>query len=477
MHRRRRRAAATRWVSLCGVLASALFASGCSADDEPTGPAAPVGDESAIDPGITDDEGREPSAQADAPEWLVERAAGAATTTEVGEASFNLPAPNLGSEARRRFAAGDETFDASFTPDAGLGPDFNADSCVTCHVANARQAAPVDSAYLDIGPVVHVSAPGATETEAPFALPGYGTRLQSYSLGDEAEALINVLWESIDGEYPDGTPYRLRRPVVSVVGREGMLPVGAELSLRIPPQIAGPGLLEFVPEADLVAAADPADADGDGISGEVQWVRDQHGELRVGRHGWKAENADLIHQSAGALAEDIGISTSVAPIGAEVEFGDDELADLAFYIETLAIPAGRDTDDPQVVAGANLFDSIGCTGCHTPAQRTGPTNTAELDDLVIYPFTDLLLHDMGPGLADDRPVYAASGSEWRTAPLWGIGLLHDVNGHVSLLHDGRARSIEEAILWHGGEAQPVTDAFMALSADERSAVIAFVESR
>ncbi|MEM8707250.1 MAG: di-heme oxidoredictase family protein [Actinomycetota bacterium] len=410
----------------------------------------------------------------DAPDWLIERAGDATTTFEVSERSYNLSARNVGLAARIRFADGDEVFEEFFAADTGLGPDFNANSCISCHVNNGRQQFPIDSGYVGIGPVVHVSSPGASATEPPRALPGYGTRLQTYTAdGSDAEAQVNVLWETIPGTYPDGTEYELRRPTVSIVGREGMLPADAEISLRIPPQVAGPGLLEYVPDEDILAAADPDDADGDGISGRVNIVVDG----RIGRHGWKAETPDLVHQSAGALAEDIGIGTNLIPVGGDVELPDEDLADLAFYVEALAIPAGRDVDDPDVIHGANLFTTIGCADCHTPTQRTGTTKFAELDDLVIIPFTDLLLHDMGPGLDDGRSVYGASGSEWRTAPLWGIGLLETVNGHVSLLHDGRARSIEEAILWHGGEAQHVTDAFMALTAVERAALIRFVESR
>lgn len=464
-------------LTLCGVVVVlALFGAGCSGGAESAEPPpdqAPQPNPEAA--AVLARAKTEPAASA--PSWLIERAGDATTTFEVSERSYNLSARNIGLAARIRFADGDETFEAFFTPETGLGPDFNGNGCNACHHNNGRQSEPVDGAYLGIGPVVHISQSGAGELELPFALPGYGTRLQTYAVDGEAEAQVNILWEQEQGEYPDGTTYQLRRPVVSVVGRGGMLPVGAELSLRIPPQVAGPGLLEFVPEADIVIAADPDDVNGDGISGEVQWVVDADGIRRVGRHGWKAENFDLIHQSASALAEDMGISTSINPVGADIEVGDEELADLAFYVEALAIPAGREVDDPMVIAGAKLFESIGCTRCHTPQQRTGATNTPELDDLVIYPFTDLLLHDMGPGLADNRPVYSASGSEWRTAPLWGVGLLHEVNGHISLLHDGRARSVEEAILWHGGEAGPVTDAFMALTSEDRAAIIAFVESR
>lgn len=411
-----------------------------------------------------------------APAWLIERAGGATTTFEVSDRSYNLSARNLGLTARIRFADGDEIFEAFFDDTTGLGPDFNAIGCTSCHVNNGRHAYPVEDGYVGVGPVVHVSAEGAREGEPPSPLPGYGTRFQTATTAGEPEAQVSVLYEYTEGSYPDGTAYELRRPVVSVIGRDGMLAANAELSLRIPPQVAGPGLLEYVPEADIIAAADPDDLDGDGISGEVQWVPDGD-TLRVGRHGWKAESFDLVHQSAGALAEDIGVGTALMPVEGSVELSDEHLADLAFYVEGLAIPAGRDIEDAEVIRGANLFDSIGCASCHTPQQRTGTTQVPELDDLLLIPFTDLLLHDLGPGLADDRPTLNASGSEWRTAPLWGIGLLKTVNGHVSLLHDGRARSVEEAILWHGGEARPVTDAFMALPAEQRAAVLRFVESR
>ena len=451
----------------------ALAGAGCGGDA--TGPARDSAPDPATNVPIPVD--TEASAPLEAPDWLIARAGDATTTFEVSERSYNLSARNVGLSARIRFADGDEVFERFFTPEDGLGPDFNADGCNACHVNNGRQATAIDGGYIGVGPVVHVSVAGATETEAPFVLPGYGNRLQGYALRGDAEALVNVLWEAVEGSYPDGTAFELRRPVVSVVGRDGMLPVDALLSLRIPTPVAGPGLLEFVPESDIVAAADPDDEDGDGISGEVQWVPDGAGGFRVGRHGWKAEHLDLIHQAAAALAGDMGVATSVVPDGATIELGDEELADLAFYVEALAIPGGRDIEDPEVIRGAVLFETIGCTGCHTPRQRTGTANTPELDGLTIIPFTDLLLHDLGPGLDDNRSVYAASGREWRTAPLWGIGLLETVNGHVSLLHDGRARSIEEAILWHGGEAQHVTDAFMALDAADRAAVLRFVASR
>ncbi len=424
---------------------------------------------------------------ADGPDWLVELSGDAATTFEVSGQSFNLAAANLTSASLLRFTEGDTTFQKFFDAQNGLGPDFNAAGCNTCHVNNGRQSSPLGNGYVGIGPVVHVSIAGAGPDERPFELPGYGTRLQTYAVEGEAEAQIKVLWEELGGSYPDGAIYSLRRPTVSVVGRDGMLPADAELSLRIPPQVAGPGLLEHVAEADIITRADPDDIDGDGISGRVQWVPnadrgsdtspDASPEFLVGRHGWKAENFDLTHQSAGALADDMGLGTTVFPVAELVEIDDARLADLAFYMEGLAIPAGRHTDNPEVIGGAALFDSIGCSSCHTPQLRTTNAATPELSDLTIYPFTDMLLHDLGMGLDDGRSVLQASGAEWRTAPLWGIGLLQIVNGHVSLLHDGRARSIEEAILWHGGEAEAASQEFQALTAPNRVMVLAFVASR
>ncbi len=441
-----------------------VLIAGCSGTDEITDPAPTVPDQ-------IDEAG-------EAPEWLIKRAGDTTTTFEVSERSYSLSARNTGLPARFRLTDGGVTFKELFVPESGLGPDFNADGCITCHVNNGRQSAPIGSGDIDIGPVIHVSAPGASAEERPFDLPGYGTRLQTSAVEGVAEAQVSVLWEELEGTYPDGAQYSLRSPIVSVVGREGDWPSDAEVSLRIPTQVSGPGLLDSVAEADIIALADPDDSDGDGISGRVQWApTDDDSELRVGRHGWKAENFDLIHQSAGALAEDMGIGTSVFPVDGQVEVEDEQLGDLAFYVEALAIPAGRDVDDPDIIEGARLFDSIGCSSCHTPSLETGEASTPELDNLSIYPFTDLLLHDLGPGLDDGRPVLQASGSEWRTAPLWGVGLLETVNGHVSLLHDGRARSIEEAILWHGGEAEATTTRFRTLDSADRALLIRFVNSR
>ena len=267
------------------------------------------------------------------------------------------------------------------------------------------------------------------------------------------------------------------------------------ISPRIAPAVFGMGLLEAIAEAEIRARADPADADGDGISGRVNEVWSvEAGGFALGRFGWKANVSTVLQQSAGAFHGDIGITSSLfpeencpaaqtacggAPDGAanatEREVTDDRLEQVAFYTRTLAPPAARDYEERE--SGAALFFAAGCHRCHTPRHVTATDYMIDaLAGQTIFPYTDLLLHDMGAGLADGRPDFEASGSEWRTAPLWGIGLIPTVNGHTRLLHDGRARDVAEAILWHGGEAEASREAFRSLSAEEREALIEFINS-
>jgi CxxC motif-containing protein (DUF1111 family) len=262
----------------------------------------------------------------------------------------------------------------------------------------------------------------------------------------------------------------------------------------------GLGLLESIPDNDILALADPDDANGDGISGRpnLVWsIRDDR--VRLGRFGWKAGNATVEQQSAEAFAGDIGISNVLvrhpagdctvketacleAPNGAsakspDVEISPDLMALVSFYAANLAVPKRRNADASDVIAGGRLFGEIGCAQCHHASHRTGPRpDQPHLAHQTIWPYTDLLLHDMGEGLADNRPEGVANGREWRTAPLWGIGLTQIVSGHTFFLHDGRARSIEEAILWHGGEAEKARDVYAGLSKQERDALVAFVNS-
>jgi CxxC motif-containing protein (DUF1111 family) len=270
-------------------------------------------------------------------------------------------------------------------------------------------------------------------------------------------------------------------------------------SPRVAPQMIGLGLLEAIPAAEIVARADPEDADGDGISGRAQIVWSAvHERPMLGRFGLKAGNATILDQSAGAFAGDIGISSPLVPAahgdcteaqavcrGAphgdgdarEFEIDMDALRLVEFYSANLAVPARRDVDDPEVLHGKRVFHETGCASCHTPKHVTARLEGRDEHSFqLIWPYTDLLLHDMGPGLADNRPEARASGREWRTPPLWGIGLTEQVSGHTYFLHDGRARSLLEAILWHGGEAQAARDRVVEMPAADRDALIRFLES-
>ena len=266
------------------------------------------------------------------------------------------------------------------------------------------------------------------------------------------------------------------------------------VSLRIANAVHGLGLLEAVLEADIRANADPDDADGDGISGRLNMVWDKtEQKLVLGRFGWKANQPSLRQQTADAFNGDIGITSPVnprqnnteaqrervssAPSGGEPELPENLLKHVVTYLRTLAPPAQRDTNDAAVIQGGQLFATLNCAKCHQPTLRTGEfPDVPELAHHPIHPYTDLLLHDMGAGLADGRPDGEATGTEWRTPPLWGMGLQQAVNGHTTLLHDGRARNTEEAILWHGGEAAKSQQDFLKLSPDDRAALLAFLDS-
>jgi CxxC motif-containing protein (DUF1111 family) len=293
--------------------------------------------------------------------------------------------------------------------------------------------------------------------------------------------------------YPDGTPYVLRRPSYEIAGPGPEVMAALLLSPRVAPALIGLGLLEAVAEEEILARADPSDEDGDGISGRANPVWDlRTGRHALGRFGWKASQPTVLQQTAAAFSGHLGITSSLfpaescaalqptcsaAPSGGQPELGERFLQDVAVHVGTRAVPARRLWEAAEVRRGERQFAALGCASCHLPALRTADDAApAVLAGATIRPYTDLLLHDMGEALADQRPDFAASGREWRTPPLWGSGLVPTVNGHGEYLHDGRARSLEEAILWHGGEAEAARVAFMALRASERAAVLAFLRS-
>ncbi len=392
----------------------------------------------------------------------------------------------------------------------GLGPLFNARACQSCHLKDGRGHPPegnpdATSMFLRLARQASTAEEKVLVAEKAvlnFPDPVYGGQLQDLAVpGMPGEGRMVISYEEMPVTLGDGTVVSLRKPSYSVEAlSDGPLGADTTLSPRVTPQMIGLGLVEQIHPADILARADPDDRDGDGISGRPQVVRDgAAGELTLGRFGWKAQTPSVRQQSAGAFAGDIGISTPDVPThwgdctaaqkaclempnGVQARLGDVEapppVLDLVtFYSQNLAVPARRSVGDSAVLAGKKLFYDLGCVGCHAPkfVTRRDAPNKAQAFQL-IWPYSDFLLHDMGEGLADGQQVGDAGGSEWRTAPLWGIGLTRVVNGHTFFLHDGRARNLTEAILWHGGEAQAVRDGFAALDRAERDALVAFLES-
>ena len=422
--------------------------------------------------------------------------------------SFGQPLPNLPQEQLRAFLRGDLFFGQDFAaaPGAsdsrdGLGPTFNAQSCSACHVLDGRGAPPQAIGAVQqrgaggAGLLLRLSVPGEDPvTGGPLPDPIYGTQLQDRALpGVPAEGQIELSYDLINGTYTDGIDFQLLDPNYEIVDPAfGPLDDEVLLSPRLATQVFGMGLLEAVPEETILSLADPDDADGDGISGRPNIVWDARvGEPALGRFGWKANIATLEQQIADAFFNDMGITSSLHPgenCGADndglqaeclatVSGGNPELDEEILGVITTwnALLAPPENPFGGSGEGEDLFTEIGCASCHTPTLQTGPDNIDSLADRTIQPYTDLLLHDMGEGLADGRPDFDASGTEWRTPPLWGLGLHTTVNGTRFLLHDGRASTIEEAILWHGGEAEASREAFRSLDLGQREALVDFLE--
>jgi CxxC motif-containing protein (DUF1111 family) len=407
-------------------------------------------------------------------------------------------------EDLRRFTFGNRVFNTNWVAapasvDAfdGLGPVFNRVSCSACHTRDGRGRPPeTDGTPLE-SMLIRLSIPGSGEHGAPKPVPHYGDQLNEKALpGVPAEGRTVVHFNEQPGKYPDGTRYSLLVPHYEFADLAfGPLPPQTRISPRVAPPVFGLGLLEAVPEAEIRSHEDPQDTNHDGISGRVNEVWDAiDGRMALGRFGWKANQPSLRQQNAAAANGDIGITTRFfphqnvadgqvaaagAPSGAsgdEPEMKDEFFARLTFYVQTLAVPAARNVDDPTVRDGARLFAQVGCTACHTPTMTTGDyPDVPELAQQTIHPYSDLLLHDMGEALADGRDDFGATGDEWRTPPLWGIGLTQIVNRHTRFLHDGRARSLEEAVLWHDGEAHAAREHFVQLPHAQRAALLTFLE--
>lgn len=413
--------------------------------------------------------------------------------------AFSLPATNLPLEDHPRFFAGNSFFNTNWVDASsvvngrdGLGPLFNVRSCSACHFKDGRGQPPEGNAVPN-GWLMRISIPGTDNHGGPLPDPVYGDQISVRALpGIKPEARIRVKYRPVVGYYADNAAYELLEPEYALdQWGYGKPHPDLRISPRVASAVFGLGLLAAVPEADILALADEHDADGDGVSGRPNRVWSPTlKQVALGRFGWKANRATLLDQTAGAFAGDMGITNVVFPgenhtraqalsehfpSGGTPEISERDLKDVVFYLETLAVPAARIDDRDIFQRGRQIFREIQCAACHVPQLETSKDYPIPaLAGQVIRPYTDLLLHDMGEGLADGRPDYEASGREWRTPPLWGIGLLEKVNGHNRLLHDGRARNVEEAILWHGGEATASQQAFKALSREERDLVIRFV---
>jgi CxxC motif-containing protein (DUF1111 family) len=413
---------------------------------------------------------------------------GATTVFDATANAFSLPAPNLAGLALARHDAGDVAFELQFDQATGLGPVFDNIACESCHEGDGRGRPPTGSEIFE-SLLFRTSLKGRGPMGGPQPIPNIGTQLQLRSVpGMLPDASASLAYHDSSGVLPNGTPFTLQVPQYILAGARSPLPGGTLVSPRVAPFVFGLGLLEAVPEAEVVAIALAQRLQGQ-VSGRPNYVWDAvHLRVALGRFGWKANVPNLLHQTAGAYNGDIGITSTIFPAescqGADPlcnphppEIANQTVGDVAFYTETLGVPARRDLGNPLTDRGEILFHQSGCASCHVSTLQTGfLPNVPQVSNQLIHPYTDLLVHDMGPALADNRPDFQAGGREWRTPPLWGIGLVQTVNGHTNFLHDGRARSLFEAILWHGGEATAARDRFKQLGAPDRLALVAFLSS-
>ncbi|MEM9330617.1 MAG: di-heme oxidoredictase family protein [Pseudomonadota bacterium] len=446
------------------------------------------------------------------------RQGGAATSfKKVNRNAFSNPSQNLSFEQQQEFLLGNALFrkvwvssPSSNHASDGLGPLFNARSCQSCHLKDGR-GHPPEGDRDATSMLLRLARPASTAAEfqaiAEFKAQNfpdttYGGQLQDLAVqGLEAEGKMGIEYSEFEVALNGGEIVKLRKPAYSIRNlSHGPLEEGVTLSPRIAQPMIGLGLIEAIHPADILKLADEADDNKDGISGKASKVRDpETGKIVLGRFGWKASQPSLSSQNADAFNGDIGLSSPLnaqhygdctisqtkclsMANGVQPRLGDTETPDpildlVSFYVANLAVPARRDVSDTQVLAGKKLFYELGCAACHNPKFVTRrDAKIKEHAFQLIWPYSDFLLHDMGEGLADNQPVGRANGREWRTPPLWGIGLTETVNGHTFFLHDGRARNLTEAILWHGGEAQDTRDKFRDLEKRDRQALIRFLES-
>lgn len=375
----------------------------------------------------------------------------------------------------------------------GLGPLFRANSCNACHIGHGRGHPPLTGTDPFLSTLVKLGIPAITPPQQAQASilgatpePIYGNHLQSFGIkGLSGEGTPHFVYTEIKGQFQDGETYTLLKPTLIVENLNyGKFVPDVQFSARVALPLLGLGLLESLPEAEILANADPDDNNTDDISGRPNYVWDVVKQKTVlGRFSWKANQPNITQQTADAFLNDIGITSTLfpnqpcsaaqtgcqpLPDGGKPELPDAFLEKVVFHVASQPVPPRRDTDNPLVIQGQKLFKQAGCVTCHTPF--------LSLAKQPFQPYSDLLLHDMGEGLADNRPEFQANGSEWRTSPLWGIGLTEKVSGHTRFLHDGRARNLMEAILWHGGEAEKSRDRVLKMDKAQRAALLRFLNS-
>jgi CxxC motif-containing protein (DUF1111 family) len=410
-----------------------------------------------------------------------ERQGGDTTIDDRTRDAYSHPAPTLDDLQRATHQAGKGPFDFHWSPPQ-LGPLFNNDACFGCHGGDGRGLSQIEQGPFPFGSqaLVRISlVDGVPEVPgAPVPVPGFGLQLQDHAVVGLPEVFVTLTWAERAETYGDGEVVMLRVPSIDVRQPNGdPMPQNTRMSYRQAPGVFGLGLLEAIDDETLLALADPDDSDGDGISGRVNMVWD--GELqttRIGRFGHKASVPTLRQQTAGAFVNDMGLTNLLFPEPDGMrDVNDEQLDQTAFFVSTLAVPIAAPRN-AAAQRGRLLFDDFRCASCHVPTIVTGEHPIPQLAHQTIHPYTDMLLHDVGDPLTDARRDFLAEGVEWRTPPLWGIGLVQVVAAGATFLHDGRARTLEEAILWHGGEAMAAREAFRTAAKRDRDALIAFLQS-
>lgn len=401
---------------------------------------------------------------------------GEMTSYVQGPPALQVFAPNVFSaEHRAEQINGFSFFHTIYDAQNGVGPRFINKSCGGCHVQNGRGALSFNNTPLLSGGSLVVKVKYLDNQTGPEIPPV----LQNNSLTGEEYHSLSLRWRAKTGRYPDGMTYTLREPALKFTLNEKSFRKYA-YSLRMSPPVVGPGLIEAIDDATILSRSDPKDRNRDGISGRPNMVTHiRTGATAIGRFGFKAGQPTVEQQSAAALGNEMGLSNTLFTVAKDglIEFPDEALTSVTVYQKLGGVPAARDQFNPSVQSGKGIFFTIGCEACHTATVVTGANAYPELSNQTIHPFSDFLLHDMGKGLSTNYAEGSATGSEWKTTPLWGLGFskyLSNLRPHY--LHDGRARTLEEAILWHDGEAKKSKDKFMELDLIDRLELITFLRA-